>query len=357
MVSSAIQADLRQPFPWHRRIRANLHYLRQPLVRFLPLLGFLGVVLAVGAVCFHQLYEPPLSYGRALYITYCLVFMEHLLAFPNHWVLRVFYFALPPLGLVVILDGIVHFSYHFLRRDERGPEWIWAVTRTMDNHVILCGLGKVGLRVLEQLLQLKEQVVVLEKDPQCPNLAFARSHNVPAIVGSSREQGIFDKLNIARAKSIILATNDDLANLEMALDARKLKPGIRVVLRMYDQELADKIEDSFDIHLAFSTSAVAAPLFATSSSDRSIINSFYVGEQLLVVARMTVRPGSRLVEKQIKDLGADQHVFVLSHGRSGETAMFPGGNVTFNPGDEITVQSAPDVLRQLHKLNDDPEPY
>ncbi len=37
--------------------------------------------------------------------------------------------------------------------------------------------------------------------------------------------------------------------------------------------------------------------------------------------------------------------------------MFPGGNVTFNPGDEITVQSAPDVLRQLHKLNDDPEPY
>ena len=148
------------------------------------------------------------------------------------------------------------------------------MSKTLDHHVVLCGLGKVGLRVLQQLIRLNEQVIVLEKDTQCPNLAFARRHGIPVRIGHSREEGIFDDLNLAAAKSIIVATNDDLANLELAIDARKLKPGIRVVMRLFDQELASKIRDSFDIHLAFSTSELAAPVFATSSSDRSIINSF-----------------------------------------------------------------------------------
>ena len=48
-----------------------------------------------------------MGFGRALYISYAMVFMEHLLPFPRHPLLQVFYVLLPPLGLVVILDGIV----------------------------------------------------------------------------------------------------------------------------------------------------------------------------------------------------------------------------------------------------------
>ena len=59
-----------------------------------------------------------------------------------------------------------------------------------------------------------ETVAVLEKDPQCPNLAFARKNGIPVRLGHSREEGVFDDLNVAKAKSIILATNEDPANLE-----------------------------------------------------------------------------------------------------------------------------------------------
>jgi voltage-gated potassium channel len=340
-----------------RRIRAYLHYLRQPIRNFLPLLFGLAVLLAIGSICFHRLYDEPLSYPEALLTTYFLLFGQPGNGFGHHWLLRLFDLLLPVLGLVIILDGIVRFSYHILRRDETGPEWMRAMCKTLNNHVILCGLGKLGLRTLQQLLALGEQVAVLEKNPNCPNLAFARKAGVPVRVGHSREEGVFEDLNVAAAKSIILCTNDDLANLEMALDARKLQPGIRVVVRMFDQELADKLRESLDMQLTFSTSALAAPVFATSSSDRSIINSFYVGDRLLVMAQLTVNADSGLIGKAIREIGRSDHVFVLSHARRGRAVTFPSADTVLEAGDEVTVQTEPGALRRLHEVNRDPQPY
>jgi len=315
---------------WTRRIRANFYYLRRLLCNFLPLLLLLVVLLAAGSVCFHNLYqqEPP-TYLRALYITYCLVFMEHLIPFPDHWALQFFYFVLPLLGLVVLLDGFVRFGYHALRRDANRAEWVRAMARANSNHIILCGLGRVGLRILEQLIRLGEDVVAMEKNAENRNLAFARKHGVPVLIGTGREEGIMDDLNVAQAKSTILATDDDLANLEMALDARKAKPEIRVVMRMFDQDLAAKIRDAFDIQLAFSTAALAAPLFATSSSDRSIVNSFYIGEQLLVVADFVVNQTSKLVGKKLQEVGAELRVFFLARTRDGKRTHFPATDIGF----------------------------
>lgn len=347
---------------WFRRFRANGHYLRGPFINFMPSLFLLIAVMAAGGWAFYTYHatpegEAPLTLLRSFYITYCLIFMEHLLEFPQHWLLQAFYFVLPPLGLVVILDGFARFGYHILRRDERGGQWMRALAKTYSGHVILCGLGKVGLRVLEQLLRLGEDVVVLEKDADSQNLAYAEKHGVPVLIGDGRQASVLEDLNVAQAKSIIAATDDDLANLEMALDARKAQPNIRVVMRMYDQELAQKIRESFDIHLAFSTSAVAAPLFATSSADRSIINSFYVGEQLLVVARLMVNPDSKLLGKRIGDIGSEHRIFFLAHERGAQKTHFPSADIDFQPGDYLVVQTEPDTLKLLHKWNLDKRPY
>jgi len=337
-----------------RRFRAYLHYLRKPLLSFLPFLGIIVLLLIVGSFCFHHLYtERHLSYAEALHITYCLIWVEHPDEFPKHWLLRAFYFVLPPMGFLVLIDAVVRFSYHILRRDEAGEEWVRAMCKTLSNHVVLCGLGKLGLRTLQQLILLGETVAVLEKNPQCPNLTYARKHCVPVRVGHSREEGVFDDLNVARAKSIILATNDDLANLEMAIDARRLNPQIRVIIRMFDQELAERLRDSFDMPLTFSTSELAAPLFATSSSDPSIVNSFYIGDRLLVVANLVVNAGSELAGRTIRELGKGRQTFVLSHTRGDQSVMFPSADTVFEPGDKITIQAAPEALKTIHGLNVD----
>lgn len=350
-------------FGYRRRVLAHLLYIRKPLWSFCPLICFVTGLVIIGGIAFSRLYPDPspgapagatLAFGRALYITWSLIFMEHLLPWPEHWLLEVFYILLPPVGLVVILDGFARFGYHILRRDETGKEWLNAVSQTMSNHVVLCGLGKVGFRVLQKLVALGEEVVVLEKDPGCENLAWARKRGIPVRVGSGREEGIFEDLNVANAKSIIVATNDDLANLEMAIDARKLRPDVRVVLRMYDQELAEKIYDSMDIHLAFSTAELAAPLFAAASTDRTVINAFYVGERLLVVARLFVNAGSELAGTTVGALSKQHQAFVLTHRHEGKPTLHPSEDTAFQVGDRLTIQCEPQELRKVHIRNKEP---
>jgi Trk K+ transport system NAD-binding subunit len=337
-----------------RRLRAHLHYLRRPILRFVPLLLLLVAVVIAGGVCFRELYrEEPLSLSRAIYITYCLVFLEHLLPYPQHWLLQAFYYMIPMLGLMVILDGLVRFGYHVLRRDETSREWTRAMSATFDNHVILFGLGKLGLRVLERLLELGELVAAVEKDPQCPNIAYAQKQGVPVTIGTGREAGLLQDLNVRAAKSIILATDDDLANLELAMDARKEKPGIRVVLRMFDHELATKVRESFGIDLSFSTSELAAPLFATASSDRSILNAFYLGDRLLVVAAIALGPQSTFIGRQVHELTDGQHLNVLSLERGGARTLYPAGDTLLAPGDRLTIQTEPPVLKEIHRQNGD----
>ena len=344
---------------WFRKFRANLHYLRKPLVDVLPLILIVLLILLLGGHCFHDRYRgdeiEQLSYARALFITYCLIFMEHLVPFPeDDLLLQFFYYLLPPLGLVVILDGLVRFGYHILRREEHGTEWVSSMAQTYRDHVILCGLGRVGRRVLEQLLMLGEHVVVLEKNTDNINVSYAKKNGIPLLFGNGREEGVFDDLNVAEAKSIILATDDDLANLEMALDARLLKPNIRVVMRMFDQELASKIRGAFDLQLAFSTAAQSAPLFATCSSDQSIENAFYVGDQLLVVASLEVCPGSEFLEQSISEVGRGEDVFVLAHKRDDRVTHFPSAETMLQLQDRVTVQTSVETLKTLHVRNDRP---
>lgn len=352
---------------WLRPFLANFYYLRKPLREVLPIIGLVVIVVLLGAISFDRLYEVPaetvdgvpveneredVSFSEAVYITYCLIFMEHLYDYPDHWLLRFFYIVLPLLGLVVILDGFTRFGFHVLRKDSQ-EEWMYAMAKTFSDHVIVCGLGRVGLRTVQQLLKLDEEIIVLEIDPQNPNIPFAKKNSIPVLIGSGREEGILDKLGTAQAKSIILATDNDLINLEIAIDAREIRPDIRVLIRLFDQELANKIRNSFDIHLAFSTAAHAAPLLATSSSDRSIQNAFYIGDTLMVVAEISVNASSELIGKQIREVGAQYDLFILSHKRGETETRFPSASIEFQSGDSLVVQTVPETLRMLHKWNHD----
>lgn len=327
-------------------------YLARPARNFAPLFaGFVVVVLA-GGLCFQHLYtEQPLTLPRALYITYALVFMEHLLPFPKHWLLQLFYVVLPPLGLAVLLDGIVQFSVRILRRDAHSSEWNLAMIKTLDNHIILLGLGKAGLRVLQHLLQMQEQVCVLEKDVACPGLAFAQRNGVPVLIGNSRQEGVLDELGVQQARAIILATDDDLCNIEMALDARKARPDINVVLRVFDQELANKIRDSFGIYHTFSTTTLAAPLFATSALDPSIVNAFDVAGHMVVVARIEVTEGAGLAGQRVDVLSRELPLFVLAIERAQEASFRPREDEVIAVGDALLLQCEPATLRAVHAMN------
>ena len=279
-----------------------------------------------------------------------IVFGELPEAFPTSGILQAVFFLAPVIGLVVIIETLVDLA--MLVRDRRRNERSWCsmMASSMSDHIILVGLGRLGYRTFLLLRRMGEAVVVIERDANGEFLEDVRSDGSPLLIGDARRESLLEEANLKKAKSIILATNDDLANLEVALDARNIAPGIRVVMRMFDQNMADKIREGFNIHIAMSQSAMAAPSFATAAIDRSIVNSFVVEDKLIVLQRWVVEPDGPFRGITVGDVMRRHGLGVVKRRpRDGEINLFPSPETRIEEGDSLLVQGPFDVLAELRR--------
>ncbi len=319
------------------------------------LLGF-AFLLATGTLALHQFYVYPetglrLTWAEALHATFMLIFAETILPFPRQSALQIMFFVVPPLGLGVVADGVLRFGINLFNRRERKEAWQVAIASTYRDHIVVCGLGRVGYRVVDVLLRLGEEVIGVELDEKSPFLKTVQQWNVPVLLGDARQREMLEKARVQEASAIVVCTEDDLTNLAIALEAREMNPGIKVVLRMFDPQLAEKVRCGFGIHTAFSTSALAAPLFAAAATRAQIDHSFYVGEMLMNVAHLTVQAGSELEGRTVGGLERDLDISVILYRSSQMVDMHPSPQIVLRPGDYIVVFASLDVLARLHAMN------
>ena len=131
----------------------------------------------------------------------------------------------------------------------------------MENHFILCGLGRVGWRVLEYLQATGAPITVV--DNHCtandPRLAGAN-----LVVGDCRKPEILQQAGLEQARGVLIVTSDDLVNISTALMVRHVNPHVRIVVRMFNQNLIARLGSAVANTFALSTSALAAPPPAAS---------------------------------------------------------------------------------------------
>jgi Trk K+ transport system NAD-binding subunit len=342
---------------WSRTIRAELRDIRVLVQESWPALLLFVVILAGGALLFRYVYVDPgtgrhPSFGQALYGTFSLIFFNPYFAFPDVWYLQILYYVIPVLGLAAVVDGVLRFGVALVNKRDRGQKWQVAMASTYNNHVIVCGTGKVGYRVILELLKFGREVVAIEVDPKGRFVEKVKARGIPIIIADARRSANLIQAGIQRADAIIPATDDELANLDIALDAREINPGIKVVMRLFDADLARRVEKGFGIHTAFSTSALAAPIFAAASMRFNVKHSFYVGDTLLNLSEVEIRPGSALVGWTIEKVAHDLDLQVVCyHDRSG-TDLHPDPDLQLSAGDKILVMASLESLQRLNKLND-----
>lgn len=332
------QADRHRRFVGSRWWR-EWCFVRTALAHFRVRLLLMVLIVASGALVFRAYHYPePLSTWEAMYYSWSLVFGEPPEQFPESWAIRPLFFLMPIFGLTIIIEGIVDFS--LMLRDRRRYERSWCRTMatSMTDHVVLVGLGRLGFRVFKLLRKLGEAVVVFERDANNQFLDDVRRDGSPLFIGDARREALLEEANICRAKSIILATDDDLANLEIALDARRIAPKIPVVLRMFDQNIADKVGDAFDIHLAMSQSAISAPSFTMAAVDRSIEYSFAVDDQLVVMQRWRVSESGPMSGRTVGEVMTEFGIGVVRRKSKVESRLFPGPETVLEVGDELLVE-------------------
>ncbi len=344
-----------------RRFRANLRDARVVLREFRGSLLFFVAVLFGAALLYRTLaivaqasipaVQVP-SLVESVYLMLSMIFLQANVDFPEPWYLEIFFFAMPVIGLALLGTGVANLGALLFNKSARGREWEASLASTFSNHVILVGLGKLGYRIVQQLLDFGQEVVAVELDPDKPFIPLARELGVPVLIADGRREDTLEAAGIDRAVSILCCTQDDLANLDIALDAQQRRPDIRVVLRMFDAELARKVERGFGIHTAFSTSGLAAPAFAAAATRAHIEYSFYVDGQLLHVAQVPIESGSPLVGQTVEEVERQYNLTVVMHRRPQERHLHPQSDEVLNAGDGIVVVASLEVLGRIGSAPD-----
>ena len=299
-----------------------------------------GVVLFGGGLAFHLLERrQEVSLGEGIFFAWSLLFGESPERFPTSPVLQALFFVIPIIGLTVIIEGLLQLSHMVQERNKNERGWSIIMASALRDHVVLVGLGRLGWRVFNLLRDLGEPVVVIEADPRNEFLEDVRRDGSPLFVGDGRRDKLLEDANVAQARCIIAASNNDLANLEIVLDARRIAPEIHVVLRVFDQNLANKVREGLGIRLAMSQSAVSAPAFTVAALDPSIVNSFFHDGYLVVTRRLEVGDQQCLCDVTIAEVMERHQVGVLEHQRGTDPPrLYPPPSIKLEPGDQVLLQ-------------------
>lgn len=109
----------------------------------------------------------------------------------------------------------------------------------MENHYVVCGGGRVGRGVVEELLRSRVPVVVIDIDPSTIQWAFER--DIPVIVGDATHDDTLRQARVDSAKGLVAAIATDAQNVYVTLAAHAINPGLRISARSSDEEAEDKL--------------------------------------------------------------------------------------------------------------------
>lgn len=340
--------------------RRGRRFFRLLKVLFREFRGFLICAVlgfTTSVISLYSLYPRDLVPGgkmtlvQSAYYTVLMTFFETPLPYVEDWRLAPLFFLLPVAGLVTIAEGVVHLSHLLFQRKRFSTEWQQMIAETMENHIIVCGLGNVGVRVVEHLKGLGEDVVAIENNKESRFSYEVSGYDVPVLVGDARDLSTLEKASVKMAKAIVAVTDNDLVNIEAALTAREVNANIRVVLRMFDQRLARRMAKVMNFEGAYSSSAKSGPLFAQAAISGHIVDSFQFGGTVINAVEIVVEPNTLLVGQTIDELRARHEVTVLLQERGdGELDWNPAPNNILKVGDKLLIMTDPEGVKRIEPM-------
>jgi Trk K+ transport system NAD-binding subunit len=248
--------------------------------------------------------------------------------------------ALLPLATAAVVEGMVN---------ARLALSSGRVRRVHSNHIVLVGLGTVGTRVLRQLTDLGLEVVAVDRRSDARGAEAAERLGVPVIVGDAGREETLRAASIESAKALVVLSTDDVTNLKAALNARSVRPDLRVVLRLFDSDFAGRVQTAFNIDISRSVSRLVAPAFAAAMLDRDVVVTIPVDRHALLVASVQVLAGSPLAGAPLR--AADRPYSVRAIGLSAPESEWvdwsPDLDHRLAPGDRILVVARRAGLRML----------
>jgi voltage-gated potassium channel Kch len=250
------------------------------------------------------------------------------------------------LGVVgIIADNLLSARFSFLQRRPPMPK---------QGHVVMVGFGRVGKQVATWLQAFRQPFVVLTDVTD--NLALFPK--IPIIVGNPIQQ--IRHANIETAKSLVVVTDDQILNLEVALTAQALnrqqKQPLQLVIRSYNQRFSASLAALIPNARVMAASALAAEAFVGSAFGENVLSLFRLNDQTILVTEFLVEAGDTLVGKLLSQVSYGYGVVPIFYERSSERrtldhsdSLMPSETWMLKAGDRLIVLSTIDGLRRIER--------
>ncbi|MGG0300261.1 potassium channel protein [Bacillus albus] len=241
----------------------------------------------------------------------------------------------------MIIEGNL---FHAVRRKKMDKQ-----IAQLQNHIIVCGCGRVGLQVVHELQQKKIPFVVVDKDE-----SILEKEKLLYVHGDATEDQVLHHAGILKAAGLVAIVANDAENVFITLTARGLNDAIKIVARAEKPETEDKLKRAgankvinpssmAGIHIA---KGIANPLTV-----HYIDTVLYGVEQSFVIEEIAVGEGSVLASKSLleSDVRNQFDVTILAILRNGNVIHNPTGQEKLQEHDMIIVFGSVEKLGQFEK--------
>jgi Trk K+ transport system NAD-binding subunit len=193
--------------------------------------------------------------------------------------------------------------------------------RPPGDHIIVVGLGNVGTAVTGQLHDLGFDVACVDNNPNARGIPMARQMRLPVVIGDSFREQTLRAAGLDTCIALVSVTSSDIVNLETALNARALREDVRIVLRLTDDDLAERLQTTIGNTVSRSVSYLAASAFAAAMLEHQVLRTIAVGRHVLLIADVRVEDQAGLAGSFIADTEQDGQSRVLALQVSGSPRL------------------------------------
>lgn len=210
--------------------------------------------------------------------------------------------------MMLVGAGVIGICYALLNDFVLGTRFkqFWDAARVPTrNHYIVCGLGGVGVQIVNQLHSHGHEVVVIEHDINNRFLSIVRSLGIPVIQGDGSFSATLTEANVQKAEALLAVTSDDTANLEIALSAKSLVPKLPVVVRNQDPHFSRMVQQVFEFEAVLCPAELATPSFAAAALGGRILGNGMTGNTLWVALATMITSGHPFCGRCVKEVAMD----------------------------------------------------
>ncbi|MGA7936043.1 MAG: NAD-binding protein [Kovacikia sp.] len=312
-----------------------------------------GIMLSLFlcGTAFYKLQYADLSLKEALNLAIVLILggFDNLfgggltLSFPIPWWLYLFSLTMTVAGTIFIgilyamlTERVLAARFQFMRRRPSVPK---------GAHVVLVGLGRVGQEVAKLMQELRHPLVGVHSTSLDADIL----PQVPLISGRIREG--LHRANLATAKSVIVTTDDEVANLEIGLMARMANPRCNLVLRTLDPQFGENVARLLPDARVLIAYALAAEAFVGAAFGENILNLFHLNDRTILVTEYQIETGDTLNGWLLAEIAYGYGVVPILHQKQNYrfSRLMPSDDVRLQVGDRLVVLATIEGLQRVEQ--------